>query len=155
MLISPVVLVYDKQGLKPLEYFRIPGEGWGMTNNGTDIIYSDGSAQLHYLSPLSRKITRSITVTENGEPLGRLNELEWIDGAIWANVWRTDRIVVIDPDSGEVTHTLDLDELFPRAERGPDPDAVLNGIARDPQSGAIWVTGKRWPWRFHISVATK
>ena len=146
-----IVLVFNKEDLKPLEYFRIPGEGWGMTNNGKAIIYSDGSAQLHYLSPLSREITHSITVTENGKPLGRLNELEWIAGKVWANIWYSQRIVVIDPQSGEVTASIDLSGQLPALESEPR-EHVLNGIARDPRDGSIWVTGKRWPWQYRIKT---
>lgn len=146
-----IVLVYDRKGLEPLEYFRIPGQGWGMTNNGTDLIYSDGSAQLHYLSPDTRRITRSITVTENGEPLPRLNELEWIDGKVWANIWYSQRIVVIDPESGEVSASIDLAGRLPSLQSEPR-DHVLNGIARDSRDGSIWVTGKRWPWQYKIET---
>lgn len=149
-----IVLVYNRDDLKLLEYFRIPGEGWGMTNNGTGIIYSDGSSQLHTLSPDSQRITRSVTVTENGIPLTQLNELEWIDGKIWANVWRTDRIVVIDPESGEVSASIDLSGLLPAEERQPGT-GVLNGIARDSRDGGIWVTGKRWPWQYRIETVPR
>lgn len=146
-----VVLVFNRQDLEPLEYFKIPGEGWGMTNNGRDIIYSDGSAQLHYLSPQSRKVTRSITVTENGEALNRLNELEWIEGKVWANIWHEQRIVVIDPESGAVTASIDLSGQLPPLESEPRSHA-LNGIARDARDSSIWVTGKRWPWQYRIET---
>ena len=146
-----IVLVYNQQDLKLLEYFRIPGEGWGMTNNGSDIIYSDGSDQLHYLSRDSHSITRSIKVTENGKAVRQINELEWIDGKIWANIWRADRILIIDPESGKVTASIDLSGLLPDAERRAGTD-VLNGIARDSRGGDIWVTGKRWPWQYRIET---
>jgi glutaminyl-peptide cyclotransferase len=145
------VLVFAKRDLKPLEYFKIPGEGWGLTNNGSQLIYSDGSAQLHYLSPETRTITHSITVTENGKPLARLNELEWIDGKVWANIWYSQRIVVIDPESGAVSASIDLAGKLPELESQPR-DHVLNGIARDARDGSIWVTGKRWPWQYRIET---
>lgn len=146
-----IVLVYNREDLKPIEYFYIPGEGWGMTNNGADIIYSDGSDQLHTLSPSSQKITHSITVTEDGKPLDQLNELEWIDGMIWANVWRSERIVIIDPESGIVTASIDLSGLLSATDRQAGAN-VLNGIARDARDGGIWVSGKRWPWQYRIET---
>ena len=84
-------------------------------------------------------------------PVARLNELEWIDGRIWANVWQEDRIIVIDPASGEVTATVDLRGLLPLPERQPGTD-VLNGIAYNPEDGGIWVTGKNWPWMYRIEL---
>jgi glutamine cyclotransferase len=146
-----VVLVYSKDVLQRLELFPVPGEGWGLTHNGEELIYSDGSDQLHFLSPDSKRITRSLAVTENGKPVPRLNELEWIQGSIWANVWQSDRIVIIDPNSGEVTGSINLQGLLPASERRQGTD-VLNGIARDPADGSIWVTGKRWPWLYRIEL---
>lgn len=146
-----MVLVYSKDALQALEWFRIPGEGWGLTHNGQELVYSDGSDQLHFLSPQTRKITRSLSVRENGRPVTRLNELEWIEGMIWSNIWHTDRIVVIDPASGEVTASIDLQGLWPAAERRSVNDE-LNGIARNPADGSIWVTGKRWPWMYQIEL---
>ena len=146
-----MVLVFDKQSMEALEWFPIPGQGWGLTNNGSQLIYSDGSAQLHFMSPDKRTIERSITVTENGRAVPKLNELEWIDGKIWANIWQTDRIVVIDPLSGNIETSLDLTGLLPSEDRLRDTD-VLNGIARDPADNGIWVTGKRWPWLYKIEI---
>lgn len=149
-----MALVYSRDELEGIEWFPIPGEGWGLTNNGEELIYSDGSHRLHFLSPGTRRISRSIAVKQDGAPVPRLNELEWVDGRIWANIWRTDRIVIIDPASGEVTAGIDLSGLLPEAERRPDTD-VLNGIARDPADGSIWVTGKRWPWLYQIELVPR
>ncbi|WP_162846002.1 glutaminyl-peptide cyclotransferase [Seongchinamella sediminis] len=146
-----MMLVFDRQSLEALEWFPIKGQGWGLTNNGEQLIYSDGSDRLHFMSPDTRSVSRSLRVTENGRPLDRINELEWIDGRVWANIWQTDRIVVINPESGVVEASLDLQGLLPASERRPDTD-VLNGIARDPADGSIWVTGKRWPWLYKIEV---
>ncbi len=145
------LLVYRRADLQFQHALPLPGEGWGLTHNGTELIYSDGSAQLHFMAPDTAHILRSITVTEQGRPLALLNELEWVDGAIWANVWQSERIVIIDPDNGTVTASIDLHGLLPANEvrRGTD---VLNGIARDPADGAIWVTGKRWPWLYRIEL---
>lgn len=149
-----MVLVYSRDELEGIEWFPIPGEGWGLTNNGEELIYSDGSHRLHFLSPDTHRISRSIAVTQDGTPVTQLNELEWVDGRIWANIWRSDHIVIIDPASGEVTARIDLSGLLPEAERRPDTD-VLNGIARDPADGAIWVTGKRWPWLYRIELVPR
>lgn len=147
-------LIYDRQTLGPKQLFRIPGQGWGLTHNGSELIYSDGSDRLYFLSPDTHRITRSVAVTENGNPVTRINELEWIDGAVWANVWKSDRIVIIDPDSGKVTGNVDLQGLNP-PDQNTQVDDVLNGIARNPADGAIWVTGKRWPWLYRIELVPK
>ncbi len=144
-------IVYDRESFETIELFELRGQGWGLTNDGEQLIYSDGSHQLHYLSPATLEITRTIDVVENGKPLRNLNELEWIEGKIWANVWQTDRIVVVDPESGAVTASIDLTGLLPATDRRPGTN-VLNGIARDPATGAIWVTGKRWPRLFQIET---
>ena len=148
---NQAMLVYRKSDLEFLHWLPIKGEGWGLTNNGTELIYSDGSDQLQFLSPETAQVLRSIRVTEEGEPVRLLNELEWIEGAIWANVWQSDRIVIIEPASGEVTATIDLHGLLPRKDYRPGTD-VLNGIARNPEDGSVWVTGKRWPWLYQIEL---
>ncbi len=145
------MLVYNRQELSPVAVFALPGEGWGLTDNGRELIYSDGTERLHFLDPDSGRQLRTLTVTEQGQRVVHLNELEWIDGQIWANVWTTDRIVVIDPDSGEVTASIDLSGLLPPAERPANAD-VLNGIARNPADGGLWVTGKNWPWLYRIEL---
>ena len=146
-----LLLVYDRATLEYRSFLRIPGQGWGLTHNGRDLIYSDGSHFLHRISPVDGERLGSLAVTENGVPLDRLNELEWVEDQIWANVWMSDRVVVIDPGSGRVTASIDLGGLLPEEERQEDTD-VLNGIARDPANGAIWVTGKRWPWLYRIEL---
>lgn len=148
---SGVMLVYRRADLAPSRLVRIPGQGWGITNNGDALFYSDGSHRLYVMAADTGEITRTIEVTENGRPVARLNELEWVEGEIWANVWRSDRIVIIRPESGEVRASIDLAGLLPASERRAGTD-VLNGIARDPASGAIWITGKRWPWLYRIEV---
>lgn len=148
---AKIMLIYDEDTLLARGSHRLPGEGWGLTNDGQSLIFSDGSAQLHFMSPDSGEVLRSIRVTENALPVARLNELEWINGEIWANVWLTNRIVIIEPESGEVTASIDLEGLLPETERRLDTD-VLNGIAFDARHKAIWVTGKRWPWRYRIAL---
>ena len=148
---NEAMLVYRKSDLQFEQWLALAGEGWGLTNNGTELIYSDGSDQLHFMAPDTAHILRSIRVTEQGRPVTQLNELEWIDGAIWANIWQSDRIVIIDPRSGEVTASIDLRGLLPPAEYRQGTD-VLNGIAHNPADGSVWVTGKRWPWLYRIEL---
>ena len=145
------LLVYDREDLARRAVYKIPGEGYGLTHDGAQLIISDGTDRIHFMNPQTGHISHTIRVTENGAALHKLNELEWIDGKIWANVWQTDRIVVIEPGSGEVTASIDLTGLFPEA-RAKHRDHVLNGIARHPEDGSIWVTGKRWPWLFSIEL---
>ncbi|GAB3270595.1 glutaminyl-peptide cyclotransferase [Parahaliea aestuarii] len=146
-----LVLVYDRASLAPKRQWRIPGQGWGLTWNGKQLIYSDGSHQLFFMNAGDGKITRVLPVTAGGRPVSQLNELEWIDGRVWANVWQSDDIVIIDPASGRVDARLDLTGLLPDSDRQRGTD-VLNGIAVNPADGGIWVTGKRWPWLFRIEV---
>ncbi|MEH6518967.1 MAG: glutaminyl-peptide cyclotransferase [Halioglobus sp.] len=148
---SRMLLVYRASDLTPQKWFQIPGEGWGITYNGEALIYSDGSHNLHFLSPDTGNISHSIEVMEHGEPVIRLNELEWVDGKVWANVWASNRIVIIDPETGEVTGSIDLTGLLPADQRQPGTD-VLNGIAVNPANGDIWVTGKRWPALYRIKL---
>jgi len=149
-----MVLVYDRDSLALKRWFRIPGQGWGLTWTGSELLYSDGSDRLHFMNPDSGVISRSVRVTREGRPLPQLNELEWIDGQIWANVWQTDTIVIIDPVSGRVTAELDLTGLLPESDRRPDTD-VLNGIAHNPDDDGLWVTGKRWPWLYRIELVPR
>ena len=144
-------VAWDATTLEPLARFAIPGEGWGLTHNEDSLIYSDGSATIRFLDPATLRPTRELVVRRDGRPLARLNELEWIDGRLWANVWTTDRIVIIDPASGTVEAEVDLAGLLPLPERQRRTD-VLNGIARDGD-GQIWVTGKYWPWLYRIELA--
>ena len=146
-----LMLVFDKSSMKLLNTMPVAGQGWGLTNDGERLIYTNGTEYLHFLERNSPDIERSLRVTENGIPVTKLNELEWIDGRIWANIWQSDRVVIIDPTSGEVLSSIDLSGLLPAVERQPDTD-VLNGIARDPADDTIWVTGKRWPWLYQIEL---
>lgn len=145
---SHIGFVYDKASFRQLQTFFLPGEGWGLTHDGSSLIVSDGTPVLRFLDPQTFTELRRVTVTEAGQPLARLNELEYIDGEIWANVWYSDEIVRIDPATGEVSSKLDLSGLH----EGREPDAVLNGIAWDPQDRRLFVTGKLWPALYQIRV---
>lgn len=144
--------VYRASDLQQVETFEYEGEGWGLTTDGTSLILSNGTNELQFLDPGSFGVTRTISVTDAGEPVEELNELEWIDGEVWANVWHTDRIARIDPQSGTVRRWLDLSEHIPPSVRS-DPEAVLNGIAHDAATGRLFVTGKLWPTLLRIEVA--
>jgi glutamine cyclotransferase len=143
--------VYDLATLRLLREFRYEGEGWGLAYDGASLILSDGTDMLTYLDPQRFTPRRRLAVTWNGRPLHRLNELEFIEGAVWANVWYTDFVVQIDPESGRVTSFLDLGGLRPASVRH-HPEAVLNGIAYDPATRRLFVGGKLWPLIFEIRV---
>jgi len=147
-------IVYRRADLEPLAEFPIEGEGWGLTNDTERLIYSDGSHRLYFLSPASWRIERSLPVVFRGEPVSNLNELEWTPEHIFANVWGSDWIVMIDEDDGEVVGRIDLRGLLPRKERRT-LTGVLNGIAKDPDTGKLWVTGKNWPWIYQIEPRLK
>lgn len=150
---SGVGFVYDLESFELLETFSYSGEGWGLANDGEHLVVSDGSAELEFLDPGSFDVVRRVTVREHGTSLANLNELEFVDGEIWSNIWYEDRIVRIDPESGDVLGSLDLSGLYPRAERASED--VLNGIAYDAGAGRIFVTGKNWPQLFEIRVARR
>lgn len=124
------------------------GEGWGLTHNGTNLIMSDGSHKLFFRRPQDFSLQRTITVTSEGKSWRKLNELEYAEGWIWANVWQDSRILKIDPNTGQVKGFLDF---APLVKRYGSTHKTLNGIAYDPQRKAFWITGKLWPKRFLVS----
>jgi glutamine cyclotransferase len=131
--------------------YDYPGEGWGLTHDASGLVLSDGSEWLRFLDPTTFRETRRVRVEDRGTPVGDLNELEFVDGEIFANVWHTDRIARISPDSGRVTGWIDLRGLLSTGYR-LDPEAVLNGIAFDAGRKRLFVTGKLWPKLFEIQV---
>jgi len=151
---SQTGFIYDKSSFRVLKSFSYPGEGWGMTNDGKQIYMSDGTSQIRVWDPVSFKEIRRISVTDGGKPVNALNELEFVRGEIWANVWQTDRIARISPVDGRVLGWIDLSGILPKAERAT-ADAVLNGIAYDSATDRIFVTGKLWPKLFEIKVIPK
>lgn len=144
-------IVYRRSDFTPLGVFPIAGEGWGLTNDGTQLIYSDGSEVLRFLDPQSWQVTREVSVRRGSNPLKQLNELEWTPDGLWANVWRRDVLVRIDLDSGQVTGEVNLKALLPRNQRRHGED-VLNGIAYNPADDSFWVTGKNWPLLFQLKI---
>jgi glutamine cyclotransferase len=137
--------IYAAKDLSKVGQFAYDGEGWGLTNDGTHLIMSDGSNSLRFMDPSTGKLVRMISVLDGHRPVAELNELEYVKGEIWANVWHTDRIARIDPVHGKLLGWIDLTGLLPAA-RQQNTENVLNGIAYDPATNRIFVTGKRW-WR--------
>ena len=150
--------VYDAASLKQLQEFTLPTqEGWGLTNNGQELILSDGTSNLYFLDPASFRETRRVGVYDNMGPRVFINELEYINGFVYANIWQTDFIVKIDPNSGRIVGRADLSDLRGKTgipapgtdEKGPD---VLNGIAWDSTGKRIFITGKYWPKLFEVKL---
>jgi len=137
--------------LKPLSTFRFTGEGWGLTMLGQRLVMSDGTPALRFYDPATMRQTGSVQVTFRGEPLSMINELEAIDGEIWANVWTTDQVVRIDPVTGKVRTIVDLQGLRETAG-ATDQESVLNGIAWDAKGRRLFVTGKNWPKLFQVRL---
>lgn len=146
---NKVIFIYDANTLEYRSTYSYPREGWGLTTDGKSLISSDGSSRIYFLTP-ELKFERSINVTLNGRAVRYLNELEWIDGRIWANVYTTDTIVIINPDTGIVEAMVDCEGLLPERLRTYDTD-VLNGIAVDSE-GRIFLTGKNWPELYEVKL---
>ncbi|MDD4859501.1 MAG: glutaminyl-peptide cyclotransferase [Dehalococcoidales bacterium] len=146
--------IYDKQSFVLLDEFVYPTEGWGITYDGHRFIMSDGTSVLRFWDPATLRQTGQVEVTDNGTPVERLNELEFIDGKVYANVWQTDKIAIIEPASGRVEGWLDLTGLLQTQGTTGKVD-VLNGIAYDAQSKKLYVTGKLWPWLFQIEMVPR
>src|SRR6266478_1767749 len=149
---SELGFVYDRFSFAWKRTFHYEGEGWGLTHDGKQLILSDGTSVLRFLDPHSFSETRRISVTdEKARPLSNINELEYIRGEIYANVWQTDQIARISPRTGKVPGWIDLSGLMDKAQLA-DSDSVLNGIAYDAKTGRLFVTGKLWPKLFEIKV---
>jgi glutamine cyclotransferase len=144
---------YDLKDFKLLRELRYSGEGWGLTNDGTNLIMSDGTHVIRFVNPQDFKTVRTIVVNdERGKPVMQLNELEFVKGEIWANIWQTGWIVRIDPATGKLLGRVDMNKLSDEVqEKNPHAD-VLNGIAYDPAGDRLFVTGKLWPSLFEIKV---
>ena len=149
---TQVGFVYDLATLKQERKFSYAGEGWALTQDGKRLIMSDGTPELRFLNPDTLQETGRIKVTYEGQPLRNVNELEWVKGRIYANVWETDMMILIDPASGAVTGVVNLAGLLSASERLAGPDSVLNGIAYDAAHDRLFVTGKNWPKLFEIRV---
>jgi len=150
---SGLAFVYSIEDFGEIETFSYSGEGWGLTFDGEQLIMSDGTPTLRFLDPETFTVQRTVTVTDSSQPQASLNELEYIDGEVWANIWFEDRVARIDPEDGRIIGWIDLSALYPADRR--DPDAVVNGIAWDPESDRIFVTGKLWPAIFEIELSQR
>jgi glutamine cyclotransferase len=149
---SQQAFVYDQETFEVLDTHTYPTEGWGLTSDGERLVMSDGTSTLFFRDPETFAEIRHIEVLDGDEPVVRLNELEWVNGEVWANVWQTDQIVRIDPATGAVLGWIDLTGLLqPEDQAGADVD-VLNGIAVDEATGRIFVTGKLWPVLYEIEL---
>ncbi len=151
---SQIGFVVDKETFELLRTFAYPTEGWGLTHDGEQLIMSDGTDSLYFLDPETLEQIDSIQVHDETGPVVRLNELEYVEGQIYANVWQTDRIAIIDPESGQVTGWIDLSGLL-KPETLSQPVDVLNGIAYDDEADRLFVTGKLWPTLFEIRLVPR
>ena len=150
---SHIVYVYDINNIdKPINTFNWPYQGWGITNNGKDLIVSDGSSNIYFVDPENFKVLSSISVVTNEGPVDSLNELEYIDGFIYANVYQTDDIVKIDPESGHVVGKMIFANLLQSSDYVSGRTDVLNGIAYDSTTKTMLITGKRWPKLFDVKL---
>jgi glutamine cyclotransferase len=146
-----VGIVYDLATFDLQRTFRYTGEGWGLTHDGKRLVMSDGSATLRFLDPETFAVVEQLVVRDGDRPIDKLNELEYINGEIWSNIWYEDRIARISPKTGAVLGWIDLGALYPRSARGSE--AVLNGIAYDAAAERLFVTGKNWPQLYEIEIA--
>jgi glutamine cyclotransferase len=146
-----LALVYDRSTFRFLRALPYSGEGWGLTGDDRSLILSDGSATLRFLDPATFKLLHRVVVRDHGQPVTQLNELEYVHGEIYANIWHSDRIARISPARGKVLGWIDLTGLLPQSEHS-SAEAVLNGIAYDCEHDHLFVTGKLWPKIFEIKV---
>jgi glutaminyl-peptide cyclotransferase len=151
---SNVGFVYDRATFRARQTFAYPGEGWGLTHDGAKLIMSDGTATLRFLDPQSFQELGHLKVREGESPIANLNELEYIRGEIYANIWQTDRVARISPQTGQIVGWIDLGGLLNEADMATSVD-VLNGIAYDSEKDRLFVTGKLWPKLFEISVVPR
>ncbi len=150
---NKIGFIYDAETFvqeKTFNYFA-DIEGWGLTHNDKHLIMSDGTSKIHFLDPSTQKMVRTINVYSDTNAIPELNELEWIDGKIWANIYQKDAIAIINPDSGAVEAVIDLSQLKTKVKQHPELD-VLNGIAYNPATKTVFVTGKNWDKMFEIKL---
>lgn len=146
-----LAIVYDKESFAPVSSFRYSGEGWGLTTDGESLFMSDGTSTLRVLDPATFDVTRRLSVRAGSSKVDKLNELEYVNGEILANIWYSDRIARISPKTGDVLGWIDCSQLYPAKQR-PSREHVLNGIAYDATNRRLFVTGKHWPRLFEIEL---
>jgi glutaminyl-peptide cyclotransferase len=147
---SQTGFIYDKNSFDVIQNFSYSTEGWGITTDGTQLIMSDGTANLYFLDPETLQTTGQVEVLDGTHPVTRLNELEYINGEVYANVWLTNKIAIINPNTGQVTGWIDLTGIY--TPETSDSNNVLNGIAYDQEGDKLFVTGKRWSQLFQINI---
>jgi glutaminyl-peptide cyclotransferase len=147
------VLVYDARTFTKLKELPINTEGWGITNNGKELIVSDGSSNLYFYEPGTFRLLRTQMVTENGSPAVNLNELEYINGYVYANQWQYNYILKIDPASGQVVSKMDFTDLVKKVHAEKPDENYFNGIAYNPATKKLYVTGKNWPHLYEVAVS--
>jgi len=152
---TQVGFVLDMKTFEVQRQFSYPGEGWGLTHDEHELVMSDGTPALRFLDPKTLRETRRVRVTAAGEPVQQVNELEWVEGEVYANIWQSDRIARIDPKTGQVVGWIDLSGLLSVKDRLSGNPDVLNGIAYDPAGKRLFVTGKLWPRLFEIRLVRK
>jgi glutamine cyclotransferase len=146
--------IYDLKTMKREGEFPFSGEGWGLTTDGRSLVMTDGTNQIRFLDPVTFAVTRTITVFAHGHPVDNLNELEYVKGVLYANVWQTEYILEIDPSDGRILASIDFVGILPPSERSRDTD-VMNGIAYDALDDRLFVTGKNWPKLYEVKVRSK
>lgn len=149
---SQIGFIWNKSDFQKKSTFQYTGEGWGMTHNAKNLIMSDGTPTVKFLDPNSLKVTKTISVTYGGKPIGNVNELEWVDGEILANVWMQPVIIRINPKSGDIDGVVDLAALPEVANPPADRDAVANGIAYDSEGKRLFITGKLWSHLYQVEL---
>jgi len=150
--VSEIAFVYEAKTFASKKTFNYKGEGWSLTHNADSLIMDDGTAEIRFLDPVTFKEKRRITVTDGGVPIKYLNELEWVKGELFANVYTTDYIVRVDPLNGHVTGWIDVRGMLPKQNDG---NTVPNGIAYDAEHDRLFVTGKNWPKLFEIRISAR
>lgn len=149
---SEIGFVFDLSTLKLQRKFSYHGEGWALTQDGRQLIMSDGTPELRFINPKTLQETNRVTVNLDGKPIHNVNELEWVKGEIYANIWQSNYILRIDPRTGDVVGLINLSGLLSASEHVSGPDGVLNGIAYDAKDDRLFVTGKNWPKLFEIRL---
>jgi glutamine cyclotransferase len=151
---NEIGFVYDLNTFEPRSNFRYPGEGWALTTDGSRLIMSDGTGDLRILDPNTLNETSRVHVTCEGRTVGNINELEWVKGEVYANIWLTNIIARINPSTGEIVGLIDLTDIVPSATKDVR-ESVLNGIAYDAAANRLFVTGKLWPTLFQITLSPR
>lgn len=147
--------VFDLKTFELKSQFSYPGEGWGLANNGKELVLSDGSATLRFLDPKTFLEVRRVRVTADGIAVNQLNELEVVEGEIFGNIWHTNTIARIDQSTGKITGWIDFGKLYPDAGKGPNGENVMNGIAYDADKKRLFVTGKLWPKIYEVKIVPR